>query len=174
MSKKSSVLVLFLLFGIIAYPLLAAHRSEVFGFWKSVDNRRNFTTSVIGIYEHNGKMYGRSIVGYNEKNGLLVDTIYNPTHRVERLPGKPLLHTIDLLWGLTHDGVRWRGGQILDPRYGNIFSCEAWVENGSLIIRGKVGPFGVNRVFYKVDGNDLPSGFILPDLSTFTPNSPIK
>ncbi len=174
MSKKISILVLCLLFGIIAYPLLASHRSEVFGYWKSVDNRRNITTSVIGIYEHNGRMYGRSVVGYDERGGHLVDTIYRPTFRVEKLPGRPFLHTIDLLWGLTHDGVRWRGGQILDPRYGNIFNCEAWVENGSLIIRGKIGPFGVNKVFYKIDNKDLPGGFILPDLTTFTPNVPVK
>jgi uncharacterized protein (DUF2147 family) len=174
MFKKISILVLCLLFGIIVYPLMASQRSEVFGFWKSVDTRRNFTTSVIGIYEYNGQMYGRTIVGYDERSGILVDTIYNPSHRVEKLPGRPLLHTVDLLWELKHDGVRWRGGKILDPRYGNIFNCEAWIESGTLIIRGKVGPFGMNKVFYKIDYRDIPTGFILPDLTDFTPNVPVK
>lgn len=158
----------------IRIPLKGAELSDIFGYWKSVDTRKNITTSVIGFYEHNGLMHGRSVIGYDEKSGHLIDTIYSPTQRVEKLKGKPLLHTIDIVWGLTPDGDKWRGGKVLDPRYGTIFDCEAWVEDNILIVRGKLGPFGVNTIFYKLENNDIPYGFSLPNLQTFIPNIPVK
>lgn len=155
-------------------PLMSANLTKVFGYWKSVDTKRDITTSVIAIYEHNGQMYGRSVIGYDEKTGHLIDTIYEPTQQVDRLSGKPFLHMVDLVWNLQFDGNRWRGGQILDPRYAHIFTCEAWVENDTLILRGKLGPFGVNTVFYKITDQDIPPGFVLPDLNSFVPNVPKK
>ncbi|MDD3790866.1 MAG: DUF2147 domain-containing protein [Sphaerochaetaceae bacterium] len=174
MTKKIPVLIACAILCMIRIPLKGAELSDVFGYWKTVDTRKNITTSVIGIYEYNGQMYGRSVIGYDEKSGHLIDTIYRPIQRVEKLKGKPHIHTIDIVWGLTRDGDKWRGGKILDPRYGTIFDCEAWVEDNILIIRGKLGPFGVNSAFYKIEDTDLPLGFVLPNLATFVTNIPIK
>ncbi|MDD3366234.1 MAG: DUF2147 domain-containing protein [Sphaerochaetaceae bacterium] len=174
MTKNKLSLVLFIIIVLGSPLLVAGELTDAIGFWKSVDSKKGFTTSVIAVYEHNNLLYGRVVVGYDEKTGELIDTMYNPNQQVHKLPEQPLLLTIDIFWNLQPGGTRWLGGRILDPRSGRTYSCECWVQDGDLIIRGKVGPFGMNNVFHKAQQYDFPYGFILPDLQKFRPNIPEK
>ncbi|MFA7371147.1 MAG: DUF2147 domain-containing protein [Sphaerochaetaceae bacterium] len=169
--RKKLALSICALILIVSFPLVGAEVSDIVGFWKSVNSRRNFATSIIGIYEYEGMLYGRPVVGFDEKTGALIDTINTPSQRIERLPGRPLLMHTDIVWGLYRSGDKWVGGKILDPRYGHVFDCEAWVQEETLILRGKLGPFGLNTVFYRATEEDLPKGFTWPSLETFIPNS---
>ncbi len=170
---RRKLILLLLIVIIMGSSLLAAGElPDAIGFWKSIDSKQGFTTSIIAVYEHETKLFGRVVVSYDEKTGELVDTLDNPSKQVEKLPGNPLLITIDLFWNLVPDGNKWRGGRILDPRSGRMYACDCWVQDGDLIIRGKVGPFGMNNVFYKVYTHEFPPNFSIPDLQGFIPNIP--
>lgn len=45
--------------------------------------------------------------------------------------------------------------QIIDNEKARIYFCEAWVEDGNLILRGKIGPFGRNQTWIKHDDLSL-------------------
>ena len=69
------------------------------------------------------------------------------------IKGNPKIVGLDIIWNLEDEGKKFKGGKILDPAKGKIYSSEAWIENGNLILRGKIGPFGRNQTWIK--NNDL-------------------
>lgn len=164
---------LFIIFLLVLTPLLGNNNPyQVIGFWKSMDSKGEFITSIIAVYEYEETLYGRVIVGFNEKTGILEDTYVNPVIRIEKHSSKPLLTEVDLFWGHTLNDKVWKGGKIIDPRSGYSFNSDIWIEKGNLIIRGKFGPFGVRQLFYRAYLSDMPKNLNFPDLNNFRP-SPI-
>jgi uncharacterized protein (DUF2147 family) len=153
-------------------PLTAQSPDDAIGFWKTIDEKEGFTTSIMAVYKYHEKLYGRIIVSFDEKTGELLETHRAPSQQITTIPRQPKLLEVDLFWEVERKGDRWKGGRILDPRSGRTFACDCWVHDSKLIIRGKVGPFGLNSVFYPVDGNDFPKGYIPPDLNEIIPNKP--
>lgn len=151
-----------------------ARPQDVCGFWKTVDKKRGFTTSVIAVYEYEGKIYGQVIIGNDEKTGALIDTFYDPVQVAEKLKSKPFLERINIFWGLEPRGEKYGGGTVFDPRTGWRFACELWTEDGFLVLRGLIGPFGKNVLFHPAVDADFPPGFLVPDLGSFVPVVPVK
>lgn len=153
-------------------PLKASDVSDVLGFWKTMDSKENFTTSVMLVYQYDGKLYGRVIVSYDEKNGSLLETWQNPIQKVDKLSSKPYLLATDIFWGHTIEGNIWTGGRVLDPRTGYTYKSDIWVENNKLVIKGKFGPFGVRQLFYKAYAYDMPPTIPFPNPLEFIPSPP--
>jgi len=145
---------------------------DVVGFWKSVDKRAGFTTSILAVYRSEEALHGRLIVAYSEHDGSLIDTMEAPLQRIERYPGQPYLLATDLFWDLTAGDGRYGGGRIIDPRSGNTYRCEIWRDGPCLIVRGLLGPFGLNSRFYQAGADDFPVGFTIPNLQAMTPCPP--
>ena len=145
---------------------------DVVGFWKSVNPDKGFTTSILAVYEYKNKIYGQLIVTYDEKTGSLIDTYDAPAQKASHVKGEPFLVKICLFWGLEKKGDRYKAGTVLDPRTGMKFACELWTSGGLLVIRGLVGPFGMNEFFHPASASDFPSGFAVPALTAFVPVLP--
>ena len=82
---KKTALCLFILFFTI-YSVCAIGERNIVGFWKTVDNKHHFTTSIIVTYMHQNKLYGRVIVSFDEENGEFIESYMNPSqiaHKVE-------------------------------------------------------------------------------------------
>lgn len=153
--------------------ILPAETPEaVIGFWKSIDEQEGFTTSIMAVYRYDDQLYGRIIVSFDEQDGTLLETHEMPLQRVSTLPSNPKLLAVDLFWDLQWENSRWRDGKILDPRTGKTYTCETWVKGNLLILRGKVGPFGMNTIFHQAREEDFPSGYDPPDLRRMVPNRP--
>jgi uncharacterized protein (DUF2147 family) len=146
--------------------MLADNPQDAVGFWKTVDRGKGFTTSVIAVYIREDCLVGRIIVSNDEHNGAFIETFHAPMQRISKLKGNPYLLGINLFWGLKRAENRWVGGKVFDPRSGNTFRCEVWVDKDVLILRGQVGPFGLNNRFYPALEEDFPPEFILPDLAS--------
>lgn len=157
----------------ILLPITAQTPEEAIGFWKTIDGDEGFTTSIMAVYSYGGELYGRIIVSFDEKTGVLLETHHAPRKRVDTIASKPKLLEVDLFWKLERDEKRWKSGRILDPRSGKTFTCDCWVEDGKLTIRGRVGPFGLNSIFLKTDERDFPTGYSPPDLDSMKPNIPL-
>ena len=142
------------------------------GYWKIVDSHHGFPQTIVAVYEYDEAVFGRSVVNFDEDSGELIDTIYDPELRVARTAGSPYLTQVNLFWGLRNSGENWKDGTIIDPRSGRTYACELWPEHGTLVIRGKWGPFYRTIVLHGVAMSDFPDGFVLPDMKDWGPMVP--
>jgi len=98
------------------------------------------------------------------------ETIEAPQDRAPGVIGKPFYCGLDLIWDLKK-GKHCKG-KIIDPKKGNIYRAELWVEDGNLIVRGKLLCFGRNQTWVPAATEDLPPHFKLPDVTKFVPVIP--
>lgn len=168
---KKTALYLFILFFTI-YSVYAIGERNIVGFWKTVDNKHLVTTSIIVTYMHDNKLYGRVIVSYDEGSGEFIESYMNPSQIAHKVDGQPLLLDIDIFYGLSFDGEKYSGGRILDPRSGKTYKGEAWTTEKGLVLRGKIGPFGMNTLFFVAEEQDFPDFVEIPNYSQFSPYTP--
>lgn len=159
---------------LLCFVLGAAFAADdVTGLWMSIDDETGDPTSVSMIYLYQGEIYGRVLITYDENNpGEMLDNYMNPGERAELLVGNPPYAGLDIIWGLEDRGRRWGRGNILDPRKGKIYTSELWIEDGKLVVRGKIGPIGRNQTWLPVDPAMLPADFVIPDPMEFVPSIP--
>ena len=134
--------VYFLIAFLFVTPVVAAE--NITGLWTTIDDETGEEKSVVQIYEYAGKVYGR-----------VVKLFKNVDKTAVGIKGYPKIVGLDIIWGLEDKGEKFKGGKILDPAKGKIYSSEAWIENGNLVLRGKIGPFGRNQTWIKNDDLSL-------------------
>ena len=166
MDFKINMRVILLLF--LSLSLYAAE--DIGGFWKTIDDKTGVAQSVIAIYKHQGLYYGRIIGSYDEK-GQMKDSIYLPISRSPGLPGNPFYSGLDIIWFLADRGSKFRG-KILDPEHGDVYNSELWIDNGNLVVRGKLLMFGRSQVWVATAPADFPKDFKMPDLTAMVPSIP--
>ncbi len=158
----------YLLLCLFCFSLAA---EDIVGFWKSVDENSGKARCVVAVYEYKGVRYGR-IIGTFDDNGHIKDSIYKPKERAPGLIGNPFYCGLDLIWGLELYGMDLYKGKIVDPEKGNIYNSELWIQNGNLIVRGKLLFFGRSQEWVQATTDDFPKGFKLPDTAKFVPSIP--
>ncbi len=111
--------------------------ADVVGYWKTIDDETNEAKSIVRIYEHEGKIYGR-----------VVKLFKNPD-ATAKLPDNPKIVGLDILWNLKRNrkssNSKCTGGKVLDPQKGKVYTAQIWLEdNGKkLVMRGSL--FGIGR-----------------------------
>ena len=158
------------LFAAIAAVSSLFSAEDISGFWKTLNEDTGNPECVIGVYEYKGLYYGR-IIGSYSGEGILNDTIYAPSTRAPGVLGEPYYSGLDIIWYLQDVGSKFKG-KILDPQKGNIYNSELWIDNGNLVVRGKLFVFGKSYTWYPAAKADFPEGFKLPDLKKFVPAIP--
>lgn len=158
------------------FALLSAFQSlpstdDITGFWKTVDDKTGKAQSVVAIYEHKGKYCGRLIVTYRP-DGTVKDTLDQRTERAPGVKGEPYYAGLDFIWGLQKEGSKYVNGKIMDPQKGKIYDAELWVQDGNLIVRGKILFIGRNQTWPAAKDSDFPPNFSKPDLTAFVPVIP--
>lgn len=153
---------------LLAFSCLFA-AEDIGGFWKSL-NDEGKAQCIFGVYESEGAYYGRIIGTYN-KEGRMEDTIYKPSGKADGIVGNPYMCGLDIIYGLQDTGPSF-SGTIVDPEKGKTYKCELWLDNGNLIVRGKLFVFGRNITWYPAGKEDFPKGFKIPDMKKFVPAIP--
>ena len=106
----------------------------VIGKWNTIDDVTGKVISVVEIFEHNNKIYGK------------VSEIFNPKSRnrvCENCTGddknKAILG-LTVIKGLVKVGNEYTNGKILDPKSGKLYKCYITLEeNDKLKVRGYIG-----------------------------------
>ena len=145
---------------------------DVTGLWKGIDENTGETTMFTYIYEYRGKVYGRLVVTYDD--GVLKNYMGGPGLDVaEKWVGDPTYIGLDFIWEMEDRGDKWKKGNICDPEEGKIYASEMWTENGNLVVRGKIGPFGRNQIWLPVSSSELPSGLDFGNPASWVPEIPV-
>lgn len=143
---------------------------DISGYWKTISDVDGRAQSIIAVYPYQGRYYGRIIGSFNEE-GKMDDSIYKPVKRAPGVVGTPFYSGMDIIWDLEDRGNRFKG-KILDPEHGDIYNSELWVDNGNLMVRGKLFIFGRTQQWLPAEKGDFPKGFKVPDLKSFVPTIP--
>lgn len=131
---KKVILSLFVLVVSAGFSFAA---EPISGVWKTIDDETNEPKSLVRIYEYDGQYYGRVIKLFKD-----------PELTAKGIKGSPKIEGLDIIWNMHDSGEKFTGGKILDPKKGKIYTCEIWKnKDGSLTIRGKIGPFGRNQIW---------------------------
>ena len=161
-------LVVVILFIMVAH-LSPAINSSPIGFYKTVDSKENFTTSIIAVYEWREELFGRIIVSFDEKDGDFLESYLAPKKIAHKVANAPLLLNMDFFYGFTQADEKWINGHIIDVRSGAIYKGQVWESDEGLILRGMFGPFGLKYLFYPAYTEDFPEWVPVPSLSSFIP-----
>jgi len=125
--------------------LVLAAESPV-GKWNTVDEKNGKVTSQVEIYEQSGKLFGK-IVALTEPN----DKQGKPKVCVACTGAdkNKLIVGLVILRDLSPSGDRYKGGTVLDPEDGKVYTAEIWVEDGKLMVRGYSGFLYKTRTWLK-------------------------
>ncbi len=108
---------------------------DIFGTWRTIDDKTGKEKSIVEIYEKEGKIYGKIIKILNPKRkNPTCDKCKGENH------GKPILGLI-IIEGLESDGDVYEGGKILNPENGKEYKCRLKLEAdvNTLQVRGYLG-----------------------------------
>ncbi len=114
----------------------AAAADPLVGLWTVIDDRDHMPRALLRITEHDGEFRARVERGLRpiEQERPVCDNC--PDER----RGQPMLG-LTIVTGLKRDGEVYRGGEILDPDNGRIYSCQMVLrdEGQRLEVRGYLG-----------------------------------
>ena len=122
---------------LLVLPMSVLAQASPVGTWTTIDDATGQPKSVIEVYEAaDGTLAGRVAQVLQSNRGL------NPLCeqcRGER-KNQPIKGMV-VLWGLQRSGEEWKGGQILDPANGKVYSATMRAVDGGkqLEVRGFMG-----------------------------------
>lgn len=119
---------------------------SVVGTWKTIDDaEEGKEKSYVEVFEKDGKIYGKIIKIMDEDK---VDNVCEECkdHRKDQ----PILG-MQILEGCKKDGKFYKGGKILDPENGKIYTSRIWLKSDDVLrVRGYIGPAYRTQSWYRV------------------------
>ena len=169
----------FIVFVIVmtAAAVCFAQSDPAVGFWLSVDENTNTVTAAWQIYIDNGILYGKIVSISAYPRGI---TALNCRERYNGFPVPGRVNTMPVagtpwLFGLRKraDGD-WRGGNIINPEDGRMYSCRITFhpagsrsgrrtfQTDTLEMRGEISP-GLGRSQFWQRTDERTAGSLWPD-----------
>jgi uncharacterized protein (DUF2147 family) len=127
-----------ILFMTIQFSLFGQNPFE--GKWITIDDNTNKPKSVVELKLVNGKLEG-TVVKLYPGPGVSDDKLCDKCTDYRK--NKKILG-MKILTGLYRSGEEYKGGEIIDPENGKIYSCKMWLDEddkNKLNLRGYLGPF---------------------------------
>ncbi|WP_375558767.1 DUF2147 domain-containing protein [Bernardetia sp. OM2101] len=141
---------LFIILSLITFGFTSSNPNQtILGKWKTIDDETNKVSSVIEIYEVNGKVHGKIVEVLQEgRDENTLCTECNGKRKNQKIMG------MEILWDLEKESdTEWEDGEILDPNNGKTYSCQVELEsNDKLKVRGYIGfsLMGRTQYWYRV------------------------
>ncbi len=123
---KNSCVLFFLMIG--GSVVTFANPNAIVGIWFT-----QIQDAQVEIYKKEDKFHGRVVwlaEPKDEEGRPKVDE-KNPNAKLRSRP----IFQIDILSGFVYSDGEWTGGTIYDPKEGETYSCNLWLENGNLKVR---------------------------------------
>ena len=134
--KKLLALLVFAL-PLLWMPVSAIAQQTPVGTWTTIDDTTKQPKSLVEIYEaQDGRLAGRVVKVLQSNQGP------NPVCKdCEGARKNQPVEGMEIIWGVSRSGNEWKGGKILDPATGKIYSVKmSLADNGAkLEVRGFMG-----------------------------------
>ena len=137
---------LFGLFSILLVTPLPAQ--TITGKWKSIDDKTGEVKSIVEITERGAKLFGKIIKIFPKPNEDQ-DPVCTECPTEDDRYNKKILG-LEIIRDMKKDDDGYAGGHILDPEVGRIYRCKLWIEEGTLKVRGYLGPFFRTQTWQRV------------------------
>ena len=141
---KKIIYIVFLIFSINTFS------QDIVGKWKTIDDKRNITTSIFEIYKKGDTYSGKILLILNEKNKDVCTSCKGTYHNKN-------LKNVVILKNLEKEENIYENGNITDPENGKTYNCYVeLVSDNKLKIRGYIGfsIFGRTQYWYRVTKED--------------------
>ncbi len=122
---QMKIRVLMLLFSFLF--AIAGHGQNIFGKWKTVDDRTGNPKAIISIYEKNGLMYG-DVVEILEAGKE--DSLCTKCDGIQK--DMPVLGMTVIHGAKETDGGIYKGNRLFDPEQAMTFRCKIWLNPDNL------------------------------------------
>ena len=156
-------------------PIVANGALPFVGLYQTIDDETNLPKSIVALYEYTDgddtDLAGRIVALYGA-DGVISETLSNPTRVADNVKGAPKMVGLDIIWDMEWDADdnRFEDGKIMDPKSGKIYSSVMWQDTPAVLnVRGKIGPFGRTQKWNVVDAKNLPAELQNIDTSTWKP-----
>lgn len=137
-----------LLIALTFVTILVNAQSKILGKWQSVDDKSGETRSIVEITERGTKIYGK-IIKIFPKPTEDPDPVCKECSTSDDRYNKKILG-MEIIRDMIKDDDEYTGGHILDPEVGKVYRCKLWLENGTLKVRGYLGPFFRTQTWQRV------------------------
>ena len=139
--------IIFILFVITSINTFS---QDIIGKWKTIDDKRGITTSIVEIYKDHNVYYGKILQIFNKENIEKCTTCSGKFHN-KKLQG------VEILRDLVKNKDTYEDGNITDPENGKTYSCYVTLINPSkLKVRGYLGfsLLGRTQYWYRVENDE--------------------
>lgn len=139
-------LLLFLAFCFIG---ISAFSQTCIGKWTTIDDGTGKKKSTVELYKYKDQMYGKITYLY-PREGREADPVCKKC--TDDRKNKPLVG-LQIVRNLTWDGEEWKGGTIVDPENGKVYTVKIWLDKenpNKLNVRGYIGPFFRTQTWVRV------------------------
>ena len=125
---------------------------SVFGKWKTIDDETKKAKSIVEIYEHNGKLYGKILELFREPDED-PDPVCDDCDQDDDRYNKKVVG-MEIIRAMEKDDDEWEDGTILDPKNGKVYDCKLWVDEDDpniLNVRGYIAFFFRTQIWLRYD-----------------------
>lgn len=119
------------------------------GTWISIDDDTGKKKSKVKLYKYKGQLYGKITYLY-PREGRAENA--KCTECDDDRSGEPLLG-LQIVRNCKWNGSEWKGGTIVDPEDGKVYTVKLWVDPNNadkLKVRGYIGPFYRTQTWKRV------------------------
>lgn len=148
MKNILKIITLPILLSLCYMSVAMAKEASIVGQWKTIDDKTNQPKSIVQIYQKGGKYFGKITKLYRQK-GEDPNPLCDKCKDGDPRKGKPVKGMV-ILNDLVKKGDKYADGKILDPKNGKVYTCELWLENGELKVRGYIGFFFRTQTWHRV------------------------
>jgi uncharacterized protein (DUF2147 family) len=138
---------------------VSVNGKDCVGTWKTVDDETERTKSHVEIYKRGNKYYAKIVKLLDERTlkdsgKKRFEDIKCEKCPADRGQGKPL-YGLEILWDMDKASDKWKGGSIMDPKKGKVYTCTMWMDDSDkagdrLFVRGWVGFFFRDQTWYRI------------------------
>jgi uncharacterized protein (DUF2147 family) len=127
---------------------LTIHSQNIYGKWKTIDDKTGEAKSTVEIYKKDGKVFGKIIEIYDSKDR---DALCYNCKGSEY--NKPVLGLV-IIKNLSQDGMYFENGTIFDPEDGKTYKCRLSLDEANpdiLLVRGYIAFFYATQYWERIE-----------------------
>ncbi len=138
---------------------ISVNGKNCIGVWKTVDDETGRTKSHVQIFKKGDKIHAKIIKLLDQQTLKDAGVSRFEDVKCEKCPAdrgkdKPIIG-LEMIWDMYGSSDKWKGGSIMDPKKGKVYSCTMWMDESdktgnTLKVRGWVAMFYRTQTWYRV------------------------